>query len=498
MIDQSELTAPSTPAGNHPGGGLQRNAVTWRKVAILSVAGAGPAASSALNLQFMSATAGAALVLAFVLAWPGILILGHSFAEFSRRIASAGGIYTWNAQTWGSHFGFVYGWITIGAYLVLTGAGFVIFGGWMHDWLQSQFSVNVPWILFTAAGMVLVTVLAVRGITQTLEATLALLGLEVVLLLALGIWMLIDGGPSGLSTLPFKPSSASGGFSAIGLAMTFAVLSHIGIEEGATLGEETQQANRALPKGLLAAAVAVPLFYIFLSYAMVTGYGVHRMGAFANDTAPLQTLAKHFWGSFGLAVISLATGSSILAFTQSAFVACNRVIYTLGREGMLPRACGRISKRHTPVTAIFITLALALALGVPLGFDVGPFKVWGDYGLLISIGFLILYLFTNLALAKFAWQQGEFSWLRHGLLGLIGAVLFVYPLYRTVIPLPSGVLGAMPFIFLGWVAIGGALLLHARARRPHIIPRVGSYLALADAEGESQVAMAPVEPAIMS
>lgn len=502
-VDQAEVAErPQGSSASAEHGGLKRNAVTWRKVAILSVAGAGPAASIALNLQFMSATAGAALVLAFVLAWPAILILGHSFVEFSRRIASSGGIYTWNARTWGNHFGFVYGWITIGAYLVLTAAGFVIFGGWMQDWIQSQFGVDISWVVFTAAGMIYVTYLAVRGITQTLEATLALLGFEVVLLFVLGVWMVVNGGPDGLSTLPFKPSAASGGFTAIGLAMTFAVLSHTGLEEGATLGEETREAKRALPKGLLAAAVVVPLFYIFLAYAMVTGYGVRNMAAFANDTAPLQTLAKHYWGPVGLAVISLATGSSILAFTQSAFAACNRVIYTLGREGMLPHACARTSRHQTPVIAIYLTVAIAVVLGVPLGFDVGPFNVWGDYGMLISIGFLILYAFTNIAVIKAAREANEFKWFRHGVLSVVGAILFLYPLYRTVFPLPSGVVGLMPFVFLGWVAIGLLLLLHTRARRPHIIPRVGSYLAMADDEGESALAeerpLAPVEVTIAS
>lgn len=498
MADQSPLGELSRASGVDPDHvGLRRNAVTWKKVAILSVAGAGPAASIALNLQFMSATAGAALVLAFVLAWPAILILGHSMVVFSRRIASSGGIYTWNARTWGNNFGFVYGWITTGAYLVLTGAGFVIFGGWMQDWLQSQFSVNVPWIIFTAAGMIYVTAFAVRGISQTLEATLALLGFEVVLLFALAVWMLVDGGPSGLSTLPFQPSSASGGFAAIGLAMTFAVLSHTGIEEGATLGEETRGAKQALPKGLLAAAVGVPLFYIFVAYAMVTGYGVHNMTAFAKDTAPLQTLAKHYWGGVGLAIVSLATGSSILAFTQSAFAACNRVIYTLGREGMLPRVCARISRHETPDVAAYVTVAIAVLLGVPLGFAVGPFNVWGDYGLLISIGFLVLYTFTNIAVIKWAREENEFKWFRHGVLSVLGAILFLYPLYRTVFPLPTGLPGLMPFIFLGWIVVGVALLLHTRAKRPNIIPRIGSYLALADeaepASGAAEVTRSAAE-----
>lgn len=477
------------PTGeSEPEAGLKRNAVTWRNVAILSVAGAGPAASIALNLQFMSQTAGVALVLAFVLAWPAVLILANSFVEFSKRIASSGGIYTWNARAWGAHVGFVYGWLIIGAYLVLTAAGFAIFGGWMQDYLQNQFSVDVPWWVFTFAGMGYVTVLALRGVTQTLESTLALLGFEVLLLIVLGVWMLVDGGPQGLSAAPFEPSSASGGFTAIGLAMTFAVLSHIGLEEGSTLGEETGEARRAVPRGLLAAAIVVPVFYIFLSYAMVTGYGVGNIAAFAKDTAPLQTLAKHYWGSVGLSVISLAAASSILAFTQAAFSACTRVLYTLGRERLLPGTFARVSPRQTPVTAIYATVGIAIVLGVPLAATKGPFNVWGYYGLLVSISFLVLYTLTNLAVIKWARDAGEFRWIRHGVLGVVGAALLIYPLYRTVIPLPTGVLGVMPFVFLGWLALGVAMLLRTRVTRPEIIPRVGSYLALAD---EDEPAPAP-------
>ena len=80
-------------------------------------------------------------------------------------------------------------------------------------------------------------------------------------------------GVGNWSGTPFDPgsidASAAIGF---GLALTFAVLSFVGIEEGATLGEETKEAKRNVPKGLWVAAIITPAFYVFVSYAMAIGY----------------------------------------------------------------------------------------------------------------------------------------------------------------------------------------------------------------------------------
>ncbi|OKH65569.1 APC family permease [Mycolicibacterium sp.] len=484
MPDASEVNAGDDvvispdPATAEPG--LRRAAINWKQVAILSVAGCGPASVIALNLQFMGQFAGAALVLAFLLVWPGILVLVNTFAEFSKRLPTSGGLYTWNSKAWGPNLGFVYGWVFIGAYLVFSAAGFAVFGGWVQEWLATQFGVNVPWWVFTFLALTYVCVLAYLGITQSLHAALALLAFEIIVLLALAVWIFVTGPQTGgtFGVTPFQVSSAGAlGLGGVGLAMTYAVLSHVGIEEGATLGLEVTEPKRQIPRGLWVAAVVVPVFYLVIAYAMVYGYGIDNMTAFGEDPAPLQTIAQTYWGEVGLAIVVLATVSSILAFSQTAFLAGARVLYTLGHERVLPKGLAKVSGRHTPVVAIFVMGVLSMALGVPLAFLVGPFNVWGYFGFLISIAFLVSYIFTNIGLVRYMRRIGEFHWFRHGVLGVVGSIVFLYPLYKTVWPLQSGIYGALPFVYLAWIAMGIGLLRHTLRKRPEVMERIGTSLA---------------------
>ena len=165
------------------------------------------------------------------------------------------------------------------------------------------------------------------------------------------------------------------------------------------------------------AAILVPVFYVLVSYAMVYGYGINDMQAFGEDPAPLQTIAANYWGEFGLTIVVIATLSSILAFSQTAFIAGARVLYTLGREGVLPNGWA-VCPTAPPRTAIVVMGVVSIALGVPLAFITGPFNVWGYFGFLISIAFLVSYIFTNAGMIRFMLMIGEFHWFRHGVLGV--------------------------------------------------------------------------------
>lgn len=473
----------ATPAQVTEQAGLRRAAIDWKSVAVLSIAGCGPASVIALNLQFMGQFAGAALVLAFLLVWPGILLLVNTFAEFSKRLPTSGGLYTWNSKAWGVNVGFVYGWTFVGAYLVFSAAGFAVFGGWVEEWLSAQFGLSVPWWVFTFLALAYVGVLAYLGISQSLHAALGLLALEIVILLALAAWIFVAGPQNGdgFGLVPFDVSAAGAlGWGGVGLAMTYGVLSHVGIEEGSTLGLEVKDPKRGIPRGLWVAAVLVPAFYLLVSYAMVYGYGIDKMKAFGEDAAPLQTIAQAYWGEFGLAIVVLATLSSILAFSQTAFIAGARVLYTLGREHVLPVALSRVSARQTPVVSIAVMAIISMGLGVPLAAITGPFNVWGYFGFLISIAFLVSYVFTNFGLIKYTLSVGDFHWFRHGLLGLAGSIVFLYPLYKTVWPLQEGIYGALPFVYLAWIVAGIGLLFYTLRTRPEVMDRIGTSLAEGD------------------
>ncbi len=455
--------------------GLRRNTIRWPQVAVLSVAGCGPASVIALNLQFMGQFAGTALVLAFVLVWPGILLLVNTFAEFSRRIQTSGGLYTWNSHAWGTNVGFIYGWTFIGSYMVLSAAGFVVFGGWMEQWFTDDLQIPVPWWGFTIVALAYVTFFALRGLAQSMHAALALLGLEILILVALAITIAVKGPAGNISfgVAPFQLDGVQA--SGLALAMVYAILAHVGIEEGATLGAETEDAKSAIPRGLFIAAVVLPTFYIVIAYFIVYGYGIDAMSAFGGDAAPLQTIAIRYWGTLGLALVVLATGTSILAFSQTVFISGSRVLYTLGRTGVFPRWVGAVSSRSTPRNGIVVMLLATLILGIPLALIAGPFAVWGYYGFLISIAFMVSYILTNIGLILYTRRIGEFRFVRHGVLGVLGSIVFLYPLYKTVWPPQPGVYSALPYIYLSWIGLGAAFLLVMRRRRPVALQEMDKF-----------------------
>lgn len=474
-------TTPSTDGEGQAAGGLRRNAVDWKQVAILSIAGSAPAAVIALNIPFMGQFAGPAMVLAFAIIWPAILLLVNSFVQFARRLPTSGGLYTWNARAWGSNAGFVYGWTFMGAYLLVAAGGLTIFGAFLNEFLVSQYSVDIPWWVLSGAALAWVVVLGVLGIVQTLHAALAMLSFEFILLLALAIYMLGDVGPANWSATPFDPGAieASGAVS-FGFALTFAVLSFVGLEEGGTLGEETREPRRNVPRGLWVAAIIVPAFYVLVSYAIAIGYPAALNdipAAFTEDLVPLQTVADEYWGEVGLTIIVFATAASILAFAQTAFNAGARVIYTLGRERIIPGGLGQTSQRKTPVNAI-ATMALAsIAVAIPVAIAAGPFDTWGFFGYLIGLAFLVSYIVTNAAMVKWSREAGDFDPIRQGLFGLAGAAILLYPLYKNLVPWPEGTFGVLPFVYLAWLVLGVGFLLHTRARRPQTLDSVGSALA---------------------
>lgn len=455
---------------------LQKDSLNWGHVALLSLAGCGPAAVIALNLQFMGQFAGLALVFAFVLVWPAILLFMNSLAEFSRRVTSAGGLYAYNLRTWGAKFGFVYGWTFMGAYMVLAAAGFAVFGGWLAEWLLSQFGIDIPWWLITLVALAAVTVLSMLGITESMRTSLVLIGISVAVILALALWIVFTGGDSqggGFSGEPLIPGGAGTlGWAGIGLAMTYGVLSHAGIEEGTTLSEEVKQPKKNVGKGLWVVATILPAFYIFVSYAMVHGYGIARIDEFGLDPAPLQTIALHYWGEIGLGIVVIAAIVSILGFSQAGYLAGVRVMFTLGRDHVFPKWIGLSSSRHTPANASIVMGVVCLVLGIPLGLIVGPFNVWGYFGFLVGIFFLVSYIITNIAIVVFARREGFFKPIRHGVLPILAAIIFAYPLYSSLWPIPPGEYAVLPWVYVAWVLIGVVLLIVTAKRRPQVLTRM--------------------------
>lgn len=460
--------------------GLQRDALTSKNVAIITIAATGPASVVALNFGPMASFAGPAFVFAFVLTLGIAMLLANTLLQLSRKYVSAGSLYSWNVRAFGVNFGFLFGWLFLGAYLTLAAAGFAIFGGWAEQYVEQLYGPHIPWWVFSLPALAFVATMAYRGIRRSVRSALVLLLFELLVLAAFAAWVLLSVDGSAYSFEPFEPGSATGGWEAIGLAMTFGVLSIVGLEQGTTMAEETRDARRAIGRGVVVGALVVTLFYVFTAYACLIGYGSFE--AFAEDPAPILTLGERYWGDVGSTLVFLATLSSILAFCQTTFNAGTRVMFALGRERVLPSALAKLHAAYrTPVGGVAAMTAVCVVLAVPFAATVGPFNVWAYFGFLVSILFLLVYAVTSTSLIRLARiDRARFpspSLVKHALLPLLATAGMLYPLYRTVYPLPDMPYRIMPLIVVGWLVVGALILAHLRRTRRADVERIGEVVA---------------------
>src|SRR6185437_4455745 len=106
----------------------------------------------------------------------------------------------------------------------------------------------------------------------------------------------IASAGNGHTTAVFLVRSSPTGFPGVGLGVVFGLLSFVGFDAAATLGEETRAPTRSIPLAVAGALGAVGVFYVFMMYALTAGYRLNdpaQITAFLHDQNPFVTLGQH-------------------------------------------------------------------------------------------------------------------------------------------------------------------------------------------------------------
>ena len=83
-------------------------------------------------------------------------------------------------------------------------------------------------------------------------------------------------------------------------------------------------------------------------------------------------LARRLWGG-GWIVILLVLVNSAIGVSMASTNAATRVFFAMGRSGSLPKVLAWVHPVHkTPVVAIALQTVLTFAIGLGLGFAMGP------------------------------------------------------------------------------------------------------------------------------
>jgi amino acid transporter len=484
-MSRDDLTAAGVHAtdGTQPESRLRQGSVGLGGAVIMSAALMGPAVSVYFNPQLVAGFAGAAMPLVMAVSLIASLIVANGVAEMARELPSAGAFYTYVARGIGPRSGFVTGILMFLAYALLVPAELALIGIYSHD-ILAGYGLSVPWPVISLVFAAIMLVLSWEGIAGSLKTALTLFSIEVGVILLLSVIILAKGGANGLTVQPLLPSSSPSGLSGIALGMVFGVLSFVGFESAATLGEEVRDPRRHIPWGIFGAVLLVGLIYVFTTYAEMVGFGMGGVDKLTGDTAPFTTLAAQYAPWLKL-LVGLAGVSSIFAVTMNSHNGIARILFAMGREHMLPPVLGKVHPRHaTPSAAIIANTIFAVVVTLGVGAWVGAFNAYAYLGSLLTLAIIPVYILTNLACIRFfaTVARDRRNVVKHVVLPVLGMLVMLIPIYGLIWPVPAAPYNIFPYLVVLAIVASAVVAWVIGKRQPERLSRAGAVLAAAEVD----------------
>lgn len=338
----------------------------------------GPIFSAAVVGALVARGAGASAPLATLCGALGAMGLGWVVTLYARRYVGAGAIYDYMRLAISPTFGLFSAGIYFIGSLFLAGTGLYLAIGLIGaSALGTLLGVAVPWWVIAVPMLLFVFMLNHIGVKVNTRAQLVLTSLSSLPVLLVAVAIIAQGGAGGNTLQVFNPANTTP--SALFSGIFFAVTMFIGFEAAASLGEETANPRRSIPRAVFGTVLISSAFYLLVMYASAIGFGTDNAAAWASDPMPIGTLATRYVGGWLAPLVDVAVMIDLLAIASAFMATSARGWFALARHGLLPAPLARTSRFHTPLGGNLLVLVAALLPIVAVAIrEIDPF-----------IGFLI-------------------------------------------------------------------------------------------------------------
>lgn len=378
----------------------------------------GPMFSVGIVLGSVSAGSGWNATLSVLIAGLGVLAIGYAVTVFARRYSGAGAVYEY--LTHGAHPAlgiyaagvFFIGSLFLGGGGIYLGLGILSNGFW-----TAHISSSAPaWWVFALVFLAVTLVLNYIGVRIAIGAMLTLSAVSFIPMLLLGVVMVAKGGANGNTLQVFNPGTTS--ISTAFNGVLLAILLFVGFEAAASIGEESRDPKRAIPRAVLGTIAASAAFFVFMAYSISMGLGraAVEKGAWA-DPAVLDKLATRYVGSWLATIVDLVVILDATGLALAICVTIGRGYFALGRDGLLPRVFAKTSRYDTPwvgnlMVAVggigLIILALTSGYNKQFGgiFGTDEFATFITAATVGSFMVEVVYVMLAVVAIKLVWQAG--------------------------------------------------------------------------------------------
>jgi len=365
--------------------------------------------------------------LVYLVGLVAMLFTALSYRAMSTAFPVAGSVYTYAARSIGPEAGFIAGWAILLDYLLIPALTYVACAIAL-----STVVPGVPKFVWVVALLSFSTVINYFGIEATARMNVLMLVLQLVILaLLVGVALVaLSHGVSGahLSIKPFYNPAVMSSRIIFG-ALSLAVLSFLGFDAISTFSEEAKGGSLAIGRATILSLVICAILFIAQTY-LFSLFALNRTSFPPGDAtnAALYNIALTVgghWLVFAVAVLGVLFSG--IAGAMSAQAATARLLFSMARDGKLPKLLAHVNPvRKVPEYAIFLVAIVTLVIGVAM---VDEFELLAS---MVSFGALIGFLLLHLSvMAHFLWRQKSRDWFRHLVVPLIGLSIVGYVLINA-------------------------------------------------------------------
>ena len=383
--------------------------------------------------------------------------------ELSSALPHEGGYYAWVRRGLGNFWGFQEAWISLAASIfdmAIYPTLFVFYLKQIAPWFGEGNHGVLAGLLVVAAC----TVLNLAGIR-----VVGITSLWLFFLLSFPFAMVVIMTPLKAGAFAVPHAAATGtGLGLLG-GVLVAMWNYMGWDNASTIAQEVERPQRTYPKAMIAAVILVSLTYVLPFVAVYfTGIPASSFGEDGSWATIGGLLGGKLFGFEWLRFLIVLGGMmSAFGMFNALVMSYSRLPLAMAREGMLPKAFGKISKRTKAPWVAIIVCASGWALCLGLGFQR---LITLD---IMLYGFSLMLEFVTLVVLRLREPELKREFRVPG--GLPGAILAgVFPLALLLLALvKSGsetVLGMNGLLF-GALIIGCGFLVYATTRKLRVTAR---------------------------
>ena len=173
-------------------------------------------------------------------------------------------------------------------------------------------------------------------------------------------------------------------------------------------------------------------------------------------------------------ILLFGVGASFFAAVVAPLNVVGRIVYVMGKEGVVADRFGRTHDSHvTPHRVLLVAGPAAIVLDVILlAASVHPMDivVWVDtYG---TYGYMVAYSQVAVACVVYTRrtsQPNRLVWVA----AVVAVLAMVYTFFANVYPVPAFPLNVIPYLFLATFAVALVWYFRLARQRPDVIARIG-------------------------